>query len=78
MESFIPRSARTGDRLELKVRDNGPGLNGKSASGHGIGLKNTRERLSHFYQDRYNLTMTEPLSGGWEVSITIPYESARP
>ncbi len=70
--------ARTGSRLELKVRDNGPGLNGKSASGHGIGLKNTRERLSHFYQDRYNLTMTEPLGGGCEVSITIPYESVRP
>jgi sensor histidine kinase YesM len=69
---------RTGDRLELRVRDNGPGLNGKSASGHGIGLKNTRQRLSHFYQERYDLTMTEPLGGGCEVSITIPYESVYP
>ncbi len=70
--------ARTGDRLELKVRDNGPGMNEKSSSGHGIGLKNTRERLSHFYQDHYDLTMTEPLGGGCEVSITIPYESVQP
>lgn len=69
--------ARIGDHLQMSVRDNGPGSNGKSASGHGIGLKNTRERLSHFYRDRYDLTISEPASGGWEVSITIPYEKAR-
>jgi sensor histidine kinase YesM len=70
--------ARNGDRLHMCVTDNGPGLNGKSASGHGIGLKNTRERLAHFYQDSYDLTISEPLSGGYAVSITIPYERGRP
>lgn len=69
--------SRDGDRLHFCVTDNGPGLKGKSASGHGIGLKNTRERLSHFYQDSYDLTITEPLSGGYAVSITIPYERGR-
>jgi sensor histidine kinase YesM len=70
--------ARNGNQLQLSVRDNGPGLNGKVASGHGIGLKNTRERLAHFYQDRYDLSAGEQQDGGWEVLITIPYEKARP
>jgi signal transduction histidine kinase len=65
---------RQGEQLHLSVLDNGPGSNGKAAPGHGIGLKNTKDRLSHFYQDRYELTITEPVNGGYEVSITIPYE----
>jgi sensor histidine kinase YesM len=70
--------SRHGNCLHLSVMDNGPGSNGgPPAPGHGIGLKNTRERLVHFYQDRYDLTITEPLNGGYEVSITIPYESGR-
>ena len=69
--------ARRGDQLHLRVLDNGPGSSGKVAPGHGIGLKNTRDRLSHFYQDRYHLTITEPASGGYEVSITIPFECRR-
>jgi sensor histidine kinase YesM len=69
--------SRNGDRLHLRVVDNGPGLNGKSASGHGIGLKNTRDRLFHFYENHYDLTITEPVNGGYEVSITIPYECGR-
>ncbi len=66
--------SRSGNRLHLRVLDNGPGTHGKPASGHGIGLKNTRERLAHFYQDHYDLTITEPANGGYEVAITIPYE----
>ena len=70
--------ARNGDRLLLRVTDNGPGRNGNPVSGHGIGLRNTRDRLSHFYPDQYDLTVTEPVNGGYEVSITIPYECRRP
>jgi len=70
--------SRSGDRLHLCVMDNGPGTNGKPASGHGIGLKNTRERLAHFYQDHYDLTITEPADGGYEIAITIPYERGQP
>lgn len=70
--------SRNGNNLQLRVMDNGPGSQGKQVSGHGIGLKNTRERLAHFYQDRYDLTITEPANGGYEVTITIPYERGRP
>jgi sensor histidine kinase YesM len=65
---------REGDMLQFTVRDNGPGLKVQSIPGHGIGLKNTEQRLLHFYQNAYRFAATEPKSGGFEVSITIPYE----
>jgi len=74
-EGCIQTSARrVGTHMQLEVRDNGPGLNGKSRPGFGIGLSNTRERLNHFYQDNYALRASQPESGGFEVLITIPYE----
>jgi sensor histidine kinase YesM len=75
-EGCIETSARRiGGRMQLQVRDNGPGLNGEVNPGFGVGLLNTRERLSHFYQDDYELRTSQPETGGFEVSITIPYES---
>jgi len=69
---------RDGDTLRFTVRDNGPGLNGHSIPGHGIGLRNTEQRLLHFYQNDYRFAAREPESGGFEVSITIPYERELP
>jgi sensor histidine kinase YesM len=65
---------RRDNQLHMRVRDNGPGLGGKRQPGHGIGLRNTEERLRHFYEGEYALCMREPEEGGFEVSITIPYE----
>jgi signal transduction histidine kinase len=63
---------REGASLHLRVRDSGPGKH--APNGHGIGLKNTRERLAHFYQDEYAM-QAQPLdTGGFEVAIRIPYE----
>jgi two-component sensor histidine kinase len=74
---WIEASAqRIGRRMHLQVRDNGPGMNGNAPAGFGVGLTNTRERLSHFYQDDYEFHAFQPESGGFEVSITIPYERA--
>ncbi len=68
---------RNGSRLLLSIRDNGPGLQSTSQQpGYGIGLRNTEERLSHFYASDYRLSVREPEAGGFEVSITIPYERA--
>jgi len=74
---WIETSAeRVGTRMRLQVRDNGPGMNGRSASGFGLGLNNTKERLAHFYQSDYEFRAFQPESGGFQVSITIPYEKA--
>jgi signal transduction histidine kinase len=71
---------RIGDTLSLRVRDNGPGLNGSSkhTNGHGIGMRNTRERLCYFYPGAHDFVATEPETGGYEVTIRIPYERQRP
>ena len=74
---WIETSAqRVGTRLRLQVCDNGPGMNGRSASGFGLGFSNTKERLAHFYQNDYEFRAFQPESGGFQVSITIPYEKA--
>lgn len=69
---------REGTTLHLRVHDSGgPATPTASAhSGHGIGLANTRERLTHFYQSDYAMTAEPARSGGFEVAIAIPYERA--
>jgi LytS/YehU family sensor histidine kinase len=75
-EGKVEASAtRDGDLLHLLVRDTGAGRISAQPNGHGIGLKNTRERLAHFYPDGYQMQAQPLHSGGFEVAITIPYES---
>ncbi|NYF90376.1 histidine kinase [Tunturiibacter empetritectus] len=74
-EGVVEASARRdGGSLLLRVRDTGAEAGAQAQKGHGIGLKNTRERLLHFYQNEFAMR-AEPLEdGGFEVAITIPYE----
>jgi two-component sensor histidine kinase len=65
---------RNGERLRLQVRDTGPGSNGQAPNGHGIGLRNTRERLSHLYGERFDLRAAPLDAGGFEVAVELPYE----
>jgi signal transduction histidine kinase len=65
---------RDGGSLHLRIRDTGPGVPAITHNGNGIGLKNTRERLHHFYQDRFEMKAAAMEAGGFEVAISIPYE----
>lgn len=65
---------RLQDRLHLAIKNSGPDTSVESKAGHGIGLKNTRERLTHFYGKNYLFEAFAPQSGGFEVLIDIPYE----
>jgi sensor histidine kinase YesM len=65
---------REGAVLHLKVRDTGSGALAPNHQGNGIGLKNTRARLQHFYQDRFAMKAAAHECGGFEVAISIPYE----
>jgi sensor histidine kinase YesM len=67
---------RMGDKLWMQVRDNGCGVSGSPAAGHGIGLQNIRERLNYFYRDAYQFDAVAPADGGYQVTIQIPYERA--
>lgn len=74
-EGLVEASARRdGATLHLRIRDSGCGPNGSQQNGHGIGLRNTRERLSHFYQGEYAMRAQPLDTGGFEVTIAIPYE----
>ena len=65
---------RTGNRLWMMVRDNGPGLPKAKldAFNHGVGLSNTRSRLEHLYPGDHRFEFHEPSDGGLAVTIEIP------
>ena len=73
--TVVASARRDGDRLRITVRDSGLGSS-SSPSGNGIGLKNTRERLAYFYPEQHLLHAGPLLSGGFEVAIDVPYETA--
>lgn len=74
-KGMVEASARReGGNLHLRVRDTGAEFGLPVPGGHGIGLKNTRERLMHFYQDEFAMKAQPLPEGGFEVAITIPYE----
>lgn len=70
------RGKRVGDTLWIQVKDNGCGPGSSTTKGHGIGMKNTRERLAYFYPGAHEFQTTAPADGGYEVTIQIPYERA--
>jgi signal transduction histidine kinase len=65
------------DMLVMRLADDGPGLgNGKSKhKSSGVGLKNTRERLTQFYGDRQAFTLGPNEPHGLVITINIPYET---
>ena len=60
--------------LELKVSDNGPGLPEAEVAPRreGVGLSNTRSRLSHLYGANHQFELTPALGGGLEARLLIP------
>lgn len=61
-------------RLRLEVVDNGPGYE-PTADTNGVGLRNTRERLSHLYGKRHDLQIVRRPEGGTAVCVEIPLRS---
>ncbi|MBV9610448.1 MAG: histidine kinase [Acidobacteria bacterium] len=64
---------RAGDRLRVKVTNEGHPANGEDSSS-GIGLASTRARLTRAFADDYVFTLS-PLPNGAEVLIDIPFQS---
>lgn len=63
-----------GDTLRMCICDNGPGRRAGGQKGHGVGLQNTADRLSHLYPECHTMQIVEPEDGGFEVRIAIPFE----
>ncbi|HVT72826.1 MAG TPA: histidine kinase [Lacunisphaera sp.] len=65
-------ATRDRDRLELEVRDNGPGLDaGAENTAAGIGLANTRARLDRLYGAGARFRLTN--DHGLVVSMSLPW-----
>ncbi len=72
------QARRNNGTLELRVTDNGPGLGaGQAAPAEGIGLSNTRSRLSHLYGKDYRFELHNADGGGLEARIDLPYHTTK-
>jgi len=69
------RARREAEILALDVIDDGPGLNGQpiDAMTERIGIGNARARLVYLYGQNHTFTVESPASGGFKVSMRIPY-----
>lgn len=69
------QARRAGDRLLLDIaNDDAP--TDDTGHGHGIGLRNTRERLACLYGDAYRFDLTQAGDGRTRVRIEIPFRRA--
>jgi sensor histidine kinase YesM len=67
------RAVVRGERLELAVHDDGPGMDAPSAQrGTGTGLRNTRERLAQLHGDRAGLRVSTDGALGTTVTLELP------
>ncbi|MGH7718930.1 MAG: sensor histidine kinase [Gemmatimonadaceae bacterium] len=76
------RAARVDGRVEVRVRDDGPGLGaapsagGGSGAGQGLGIANTRARLAHLYGPHHSFELRDHPEGGVEVTVAVPFREA--
>jgi two-component system LytT family sensor kinase len=68
-----------GIMLELAVADDGPGLSAvpTPGAGRGVGLRNTRERLSVLYEERHRFATLDN-QPGLRIELGLPLEMAAP
>jgi LytS/YehU family sensor histidine kinase len=64
-----------GDRLRLRVSDNGVGLRGQPVT-EGVGLSNTRARLQQLYGTAHQFELSNGSDGGLAVDIVMPLRRA--
>ncbi len=65
---------RSGDGLQIEVRDSGAGFN--AAKGSGVGLANTRSRLAGLYGSRASLQLAAAAPRGVVATLRLPLGAA--
>ena len=68
---IIIRARREGERLIMRVEDNGPGLK-TTTNGSGIGMSNTRARLEQFYGTDFSFQISNSSERGATVTLDVP------
>jgi two-component system LytT family sensor kinase len=69
-------AAASNGALTLVVSDDGPGLSSSGTVQAGIGLTNTRNRLTHLYGDEGRLALERETPRGVRVTVRMPYRTA--
>ena len=71
------QARRDGDSLAIVIDDDGPGCPNfaERKNGHGVGLANTRERLSVLYGAQQDFSIANRTPRGVQVRIRLPFES---
>jgi len=69
-------AARQNGMLEIRLRDDGPGLPGGLPRREGIGVANTRARLVQLYGDAHRFEMKNMPEGGLLVTISVPFHTS--
>ncbi len=66
---------RNYERLDLRIRDDGPGLpeDSQTALRAGVGLANTQARLEQLYGSHHRFDLRNRPEGGLEVALEIPF-----
>jgi two-component sensor histidine kinase len=67
---------REGARIVLQVCDNGPAFQGElPQAGEGVGLRNTRARLSQLYGSDQSISLRAANGGGLIAEVSFPYHT---
>lgn len=68
-------SSRENGALQIRVSDDGPGLQSgwRMEDSNGIGLANTRQRLTHLYGTEHRFELRNNAIGGVTASLMIPF-----
>ena len=61
-----------GETLEIRIQDNGIGLQGNQSPVEGVGLSNIRARLAQLYPDRHSFNLAAAPSKGTVAVILMP------
>ena len=61
-----------GERLALRITDNGIGSSVSSVPGMGVSMENIQNRLGLQYRSDYSFEMRRPAEGGCEVTVLLP------
>jgi sensor histidine kinase YesM len=74
------QATRQNGWLDLRVRDNGPGImaDAQASLKPGVGLQNTRARLEQLFGPAHRFELKNANGGGLEVVIAIPFREEKP
>ena len=73
--TLLIEARRVGERLLLRVVDDGPGPPSDADTDGGVGLSNTKARLESLYGDGHRFTLQRADGGGCVVRVELPFHT---